>query len=207
MLSVPRVTYSCSALLNLVFGGSRHPHPWITSRRRMEYESRVRAMLDELGVPAWYGSDPYLPVCPEATELVSIGPDALGREQRLTPGAADAWAAMRDTAARDGIVLHLVSAFRTVEYQFGIIERKIAAGIPMDEILRVSAAPGYSEHHTGRAIDITTPGSEPLKEEFERTAAFRWLVRNAGRFGFAMSYPRDNPYGIIYEPWHWAWAP
>lgn len=170
----------------------------------MEYASQVRAMLDELGVPAWYGSDPYLPLCPEATGLVSIGPDTFGREQRLTREAADAWAAMRDTAARDGIVLELISAFRTVEYQLGIIERKIAAGIPIDEILRVSAAPGYSEHHTGCAIDITTPGSEPLVEAFERTAAFRWLEANAERFGFAMSYPRGNPYGIIYEPWHWA---
>jgi D-alanyl-D-alanine carboxypeptidase len=170
----------------------------------MEYERRVRAMLDELGIPARYGSDPFLPVCPEATELVSNGLDMFGREQRLAPGAAEAWAAMRDAAARDGIVLQLVSAFRTVEYQRGIIERKIAAGIPMDEILRVSAAPGYSEHHTGCAIDITTPGSEPLEEAFEHTDAFRWLVRSAERFGFAMSYPRDNEYGIIYEPWHWA---
>jgi D-alanyl-D-alanine carboxypeptidase len=170
----------------------------------MEYERQVRAMLDELGVPSWYGCDPFLPVCREAAELVSIGPDLFGREQRLAPRAADAWAAMRDAAARDGIVLDLVSAFRTVEYQRRIIERKIAAGIPVDEILRVSAAPGYSEHHTGCAIDLTTPGSEPLEEEFEHTAAFRWLVRNAGRFGFAMSYPRDNAYGIIYEPWHWA---
>jgi D-alanyl-D-alanine carboxypeptidase len=170
----------------------------------MEYERQVRAMLEELGVPASYACDPYLPVCPEAAELVSVGPDMFGREQRLAPRAADAWAAMRDAAARDGIVLDLVSAYRTVEYQRGIIERKLAAGIPMDEILRVSAAPGYSEHHTGCAIDITTPGSEPLQEEFEHTDAFRWLVRNAERFGFAMSYPRGNAYGIIYEPWHWA---
>jgi D-alanyl-D-alanine carboxypeptidase len=170
----------------------------------MDFERQVRAMLDELGVPARYACDPFLPVCPEAAELVSVGTDMFGREQRLTPRAAEAWVAMREAAARDGIVLDLVSAFRTVEYQRGIIERKIAAGIPMDEILRVSAAPGYSEHHTGCAIDITTPGSEPLEEQFEHTDAFAWLVRNAGRFGYAMSYPRDNAYGIIYEPWHWA---
>ncbi|HEX8361186.1 MAG TPA: M15 family metallopeptidase [Longimicrobium sp.] len=172
----------------------------------MRYEREVRAMLDELGIPAWYGRDPFLPECPEAAELVPVGRDMFGREQRLTPRAAEAWAAMREAAARDGIVLQLVSAFRTVEYQRGIIERKVAAGIPMDEILRVSAAPGYSEHHTGRAIDISTPGSDPLEEEFEHTDAFRWLVGNAERFGFALSYPRDNVYGIIYEPWHWTFS-
>ena len=70
--------------------------------------------------------------------------------------------------------------------------------------MTVSAAPGYSEHHTGRAVDIATPGSRPLTEEFEDSAAFHWLNENAADFGFSMSYPRDNRYGFIYEPWHWA---
>ena len=74
----------------------------------------------------------------------------------------------------------------------------------VSDILSVNAAPGYSEHHTGRAIDIASPGSRPLTEEFEDSAAFRWLERNAAGYGFSMSYPRDNPGGFIYEPWHWA---
>jgi D-alanyl-D-alanine carboxypeptidase len=172
----------------------------------MEYESWIRHLLDELGVPRWYGHEPYLPICPEADELVPVGLDMYGREQRLTPRAAEAWAALRDAAARDGITLDLVSAFRSVPYQLQILERKIAAGIPMESILRVSAAPGYSEHHTGRAIDLSTPGSEALEEVFEQTDAFRWLTSHAARFGWTMSYPRDNAYGIIYEPWHWAFA-
>ena len=36
-------------------------------------------------------------------------------------------------------------------------------------------------------------------------AVHAWLVANAVRFGFALSYPRDNPHGIAYEPWHWCW--
>ena len=44
-----------------------------------------------------------------------------------------------------------------------------------------------------------------LEEEFERSDAFAWLTRRAGEFGFRMSYPRDNPHGVAYEPWHWAW--
>ena len=67
----------------------------------------------------------------------------------------------------------------------------------------MNAAPGYSEHHTGRAVDLTTPGTPPLLEAFERTAAFAWLERHAARFGFVMTYPRNNPLGVIYEPWHW----
>ena len=66
------------------------------------------------------------------------------------------------------------------------------------------AAPGHSEHHTGRAVDIATPGSRPLTEEFEDTDAFRWLTSRAVEFGFSLTYPRDNPWGIAYEPWHWS---
>jgi D-alanyl-D-alanine carboxypeptidase len=73
----------------------------------------------------------------------------------------------------------------------------------MEEILRVSAAPGFSEHHTGRTVDVTTPGCKPLTEDFEQTPGFVWLVRRADDFGFSMTYPRHNKFGVIYEPWHW----
>ena len=69
----------------------------------------------------------------------------------------------------------------------------------------MSAAPGYSEHHSGRAVDLTTPGSPVLEEAFEESDAFAWLRRRAPEFGFRMSYPRDNPHRVAYEPWHWAW--
>ena len=75
----------------------------------------------------------------------------------------------------------------------------------MEEILKVSAAPGYSEHHSGRVVDLTTPGYAPLEEEFEDSAAFAWLCRSAAEHGFYLSYPRGNPHGIAYEPWHWCW--
>ena len=47
----------------------------------------------------------------------------------------------------------------------------------------------------------------PAEESFEATDAFAWLTGNAGDFGFQMSYPRDNPHGITYEPWHWCHRP
>ena len=57
----------------------------------------------------------------------------------------------------------------------------------------------------GRVVDLTTPGYAALEEEFENSAAFEWLSRNAVEHGFHLSYPRDNPHGIAYEPWHWCW--
>jgi D-alanyl-D-alanine carboxypeptidase len=164
----------------------------------------LRELHAELGIPEDYGYDGTRPVFEEAAELVEVGPNLVGRMQRLTPAAAARWAEMQAAAAAAGITLLLVSGYRSVDYQARLIRKKINAGQSVSEILAVNAAPGHSEHHTGRAVDIATPGSRPLTEEFEESEAFGWLTQNAKTYGFSMSYPRNNPAGFIYEPWHWA---
>ena len=47
------------------------------------------------------------------------------------------------------------------------------------------------------------PDEPPAEESFETTPAFAWLSQHAARHGFSLSYPRGNPHGIVYEPWHW----
>jgi len=164
-----------------------------------EYQLRIQKIWEELGVPP--RSNPRF--VNEATQLISVGVDIYGREQKLTPEAAEAWTRLKSAAERDQVILQLVSAFRSVDYQKQIIQRKLAAGQSWEQILRVSALPGSSEHHSGRTIDVTTIGCKPLEEEFENTTAFRWLTRYAGEFGFTMTYPHGNPFGVAYEPWHW----
>lgn len=164
----------------------------------------LRELHDELGIPEDYGRNGGPPVFDEALDLVEIGPNLVGRTQRLTVAAAAGWQAMVAAAAADGVTLMIVSGFRSVDYQAQLIRKKINAGQDIETILKVNAAPGYSEHHTGQAVDIATPGSRPLTEEFEATAAFRWLTESAETYGFSMSYPRENPWGFIYEPWHWS---
>ncbi len=145
-----------------------------------------------------------MPSFDDALELVEVGPNLVGRMQRLAPEAAERWRGLVADAAEAGIELLIVSGFRSIEYQAGLIRNKLEAGQAIEQILEVNTAPGFSEHHTGRAVDIATPGSRPLTEDFETTAAFRWLEAHASRFGFSMTYPRDNPWGIAYEPWHWS---
>ena len=158
----------------------------------------------ELGIPAEYGIDRGLPKYAEAKNLVDVGPNLVGRMQRLTPDTAASWQRMVEAASGDGIRLLIVSGYRSFEYQAQLIRNKLEAGQSIEEILDVNAAPGFSQHHTGSAVDIATPGSRPLTEEFEESDAFAWLGMNAAQFGFSMTYPRDNSYGFIYEPWHWA---
>jgi zinc D-Ala-D-Ala carboxypeptidase len=167
------------------------------------YEEQVAQVLRELGIPVTHGKKSGLRIFHEAAELVTVGADIYGREQKLAPKAAAAWRALKLAAEHDGIALLLVSAFRSFAYQRQIIERKLAAGISLEQILRVSAAPGYSEHHTGRAVDVTAPNCKPLTEEFEHTSTFVWLGNRARDFGFTMTYPRNNKFGVVYEPWHW----
>jgi D-alanyl-D-alanine carboxypeptidase len=176
-----------------------------TFLRNWLFRRQVARLHRALGIPPGYARDRDLPLQPEARTLESVGRDIYRREQRLIPPAAAAWHSMTAAAAADGIELQLVSAFRSVAYQEGILRRKREKGQPIAEILSASAAPGYSEHHSGRAVDLTAPGCSVLEEDFEGSEAFAWLHRRAGEFGFSLSYPRDNPHGVIYEPWHWAW--
>ena len=165
---------------------------------------RLQSRLDLLGIDAQaYADRTGLALEPEPDWLAFAGFDRYRRALWLRRDAARAWLAMRDAAMRDGVVLEAISGYRSHDYQLGIFERKQARGLAVEEILAVNAAPGFSEHHSGQALDIGTPGEPPAEESFEATPAFDWLQRNAATHGFAMSYPRDNPHGIVYEPWHW----
>lgn len=136
---------------------------------------------------------------------VPAGLDYVNREVRLHPLALDAWLAMKQAAAAHNVTIYICSAFRSYAYQAELIKRKLSAGHDIESIISILAPPGFSEHHTGRAIDIITDGLKGLDESFEDTEAFRWLCDNANKFNFYLSYPRNNPFGVIYEPWHWCY--
>ena len=186
----------------MVFRGMAALLSWL---RNKSFARQIAWLHRMLGIPATYARLQGLPLHPEARTLVSVGPDIYQRDQRLLPPAAAAWRAMAAAVAADGVELQLVSAFRPVDYQAVILRRKLDQGQTIDDVLRSSAAPGYSEHHSGRAVDLAAPGYPVLEEEFERSAAFAWLSQRATEFGFRMTYPRGNPHGVAYEPWHWTW--
>lgn len=169
------------------------------------YLDRLTALHRELGIPPDYAAQRGLPLQPEAdpATLVVIGRNDAGRDILLTPTAAAAWRELHAAAARDAITLLPLSGFRSVDRQTEIIRAKLAAGQAIADILRLVAAPGYSEHHTARALDIGSPDSATLDESFATTSAFQWLTTQAATFGWHLSYPAGNPHGIAYEPWHW----
>ncbi|RZA19828.1 MAG: D-alanyl-D-alanine carboxypeptidase family protein [Lysobacteraceae bacterium] len=168
---------------------------------------RLQERLESLGIDeAGYAARSGLELVAEPGWLAFAGFDRYRRPLWLRIDATRAWLRMHAAAQRDGVVLEAISGYRSHDYQLGIFDRKRARGLAIDDILAVNAAPGFSEHHSGLALDIGTPDEPPAEESFERTAAFAWLREHAAASGFAMSYPRDNPHGIVYEPWHWRYA-
>ncbi|WP_432808667.1 M15 family metallopeptidase [Pantanalinema sp. GBBB05] len=139
-----------------------------------------------------------------AAELAPISGDIM-----LRKSAASAYQAMVAAAQADGVSLVALSGFRSKNDQdYLFFGKKAERGQVAAERAKVSAPPGYSEHHTGYALDIGD-GSVPatdLSESFEQTAAFHWLQANAAHYSFELSFPKDNRQGVSYEPWHWRYV-
>ena len=51
-------------------------------------------------------------------------------------------------------------------------------------------------------MDFITNGTSGQLDGFDNTQAYQWLLDNAYKFGFELSYPKGNNY-YVYEPWHW----
>jgi zinc D-Ala-D-Ala carboxypeptidase len=125
---------------------------------------------------------------------------------KLRRVAAEKYEAMVDAAQADGVSLVSISGFRSMGDQDQLFfETGAARGQVPEQRAAVSAPPGYSEHHTGYAIDIGDGSNSEtnLSQSFDQTKAYQWLKANAARYSFELSFPKNNEQGVSYEPWHW----
>jgi len=109
--------------------------------------------------------------------------------------------AMIDTASSSGVAFYALSAYRSFAEQKalkGEYEMTYGAGTANS----FSADQGYSEHQLGTAVDFIAPGQGGILDGFDKTGAYIWLLANAYKYGFVLSYPKDNGY-YVFEPWHW----
>ncbi len=166
----------------------------------------VAACHAALGLPKDYGLTRQLPLQTPPAFWIEDGIDLHGRPIRLAPETSRAFRALVDAAREAGFVPVVVSSYRSLAHQARLVKQAVDRGQSLEGVLRRIAPPGFSEHHTGRAVDLSVAGeAEPLTEAFEETGFYHWLERQAARFGFSLSYPRNNRAGFIYEPWHWAY--
>ena len=143
---------------------------------------------------------------------IPYGELAASKRVEIAPGlslhrdAAAALLAMQRDAASSGVELVVLSAFRSHTLQKELFfDVKSDRNQSARERAMFSAPPGFSEHSTGFAIDLgdgLAPATN-LSPSFDQTPVYAWLLANAARHHFSLSFPRGNAQGVSYEPWHW----
>jgi D-alanyl-D-alanine carboxypeptidase len=149
-----------------------------------------------------------LPIDSEPDDLVSLEPRLMAPGfggLQLRADAARALETLLAEAQRAGHDVRVRSAYRSYETQVQTYAYWVSQ-LGAAQASRVSAAPGHSEHQLGTTVDLTVSevGWE-LSERLDLLPVGRWLLRNAWRHGFALSYPREAEAitGYVHEPWHY----
>jgi len=140
----------------------------------------------------------------DPTTLVRI-PEQFCFEQfriYVRPVVRDAFVLMAEAAAADSVDLIADSGFRSATFQARIISRRMEEGDTFERLIRFVAPPGYSQHETGRALDLV-----PSEARFVYTPVYEWLKENAAEFGFVESLPEDTSGFAARESWHWYYLP
>ncbi len=108
---------------------------------------------------------------------------------------------MLERAEDDEVKLYVQSAYRSF-FEQQALKGQYTFTYGAGTANQFSADQGYSEHQLGTTVDFITTGLNGQLSGFENTPAYAWLQKNAHRYGFVLSYPKNNGY-YIFEPWHW----
>jgi len=122
------------------------------------------------------------------------------KDQYFHASAIDHMEDLFKAAARDDIDLKIISAYRSFDEQISL--KGQFTQVYGEGANAFSADQGFSEHQLGTTLDLTTPAIGGTFESFAQTEAYEWLLDNAHKYGFILSYPEDNRF-YIFEPWHW----
>ena len=134
--------------------------------------------------------------------IKTVGAACLGRD------AALALEEMFSDAKKEGIFLGVTSGYRRPEIQQILYDFWIS--IYGERATESIARPGYSERQLGTAVDLTASsiGYAGVRPEFADSQEGKWVLKNASKYGFLMSYPegKERVTGYVYEPWHYRYV-
>ncbi|HYC83096.1 MAG TPA: M15 family metallopeptidase, partial [Candidatus Paceibacterota bacterium] len=136
--------------------------------------------------------------------LTTINPDYTVNKERPFEIHADVWPHLRrllEEAEEDGVDLRVASSFRSFGTQSSLKSAYVTT-YGAGTANRFSADQGYSEHQLGTTVDFSTSKLGGDFSKFETTPAYAWLTKEAHKYGFVLSYPKNNAY-YQHEPWHW----
>jgi D-alanyl-D-alanine carboxypeptidase len=139
---------------------------------------------------------------PDLTELTGPSYQVSRRGFLLRQAAAESLEEMAAAAREAGLVLTVSSAYRSYTYQEEVYARNVRES-GQETADRESARPGYSQHQTGLVVDFGN-----IDDSFAETPEGRWLVENAGRFGWSLSFPQgyEAVTGYRWECWHYRYV-
>lgn len=141
----------------------------------------------------------------EPPDLVALDVPQQYGGQQLREDAAAALEELVAEATEDGIDLWVTTAYRDFKHQRALYEQRHAEG-GQESADKFTARPGFSEHQTGLAVDMSFEGNTDcnLRACFAQTEQGEWLAEHAARFGFVIRYPEgvESITGYSYEPWH-----
>lgn len=160
-------------------------------------------------------SDPLLVLVNSENPLPDnwkVDPVTVAGEEQVDSRAYDDLTAMLRAANDAGVTLWLASSYRSVELQQEILDRAVQERVSqrgmteeeaMEDALHTINRPGYSEHHTGLAVDFND-----VSNDFEETDAYYWLEEHAAEYGFVQRYKKSKVEytGINNESWHYRYV-
>lgn len=135
-------------------------------------------------------------------KIVNVSNQHCYGEIQLNEEAYEAFKVMFNAAKKDDITLIINSGYRTYDYQKTVYDQ-YKTWYDQEYADNYAARPDFSEHQTGLALDIIT--YKTSGKDFENTDAFKWLSKNAHKYGFILRYPKDKEdiTGYSYESWHY----
>lgn len=135
--------------------------------------------------------------------LVKVSNQHCYGEQQITEEAYEAFKNMFNKAKEENIKFFINSSYRNYQSQeetYNSLKKMYGSSRADNQ----AARPGHSEHETGLAFDIFSPGNTSTGN-FQDGEAYKWLKENAHKYGFIERYPEGKEYltGYNYESWHW----
>ncbi len=148
----------------------------------------------------------YVPA--DLAPILYYAADRSPESRYMRKEAADQFNRMAEGAAADGLEIVMTTAYRSYGFQSTLYNNYVNAH-GQQEADRFSARPGFSEHQTGLAVDVSAPSvGYALTQDFEGTPEWNWLMDHAREYGFILRYPRGKTEitGYMYEPWHFRYV-
>ena len=147
----------------------------------------------------YFLNEHYVPS--ELSEIKNMYLYSEAKTQYIHSNVLNSLTSMLDDAALDGETIYVKSAYRSFNEQ-EVLKNGYSVTYGEGSANQFSADQGYSEHQLGTTVDLITTGLGGQLYGFDTTTSYTWLLNNAYKYGFILSYPENNEY-YIFEPWHW----